>query len=176
MNMKNLKELLSRKSKTIRTVVRVCTMMLLAFASGRVAETLVIFGSYYLVHSQAGGLEVRNHLLCAAKMVVLWAAGIFLGGYACPDLLMYVLLFLANLTVYLFAPVTGKADADLDVERRRQKKNRAFFASGGFSCLVLALREPASTQILIALLAVMLDIWAVFAVELLRSDNSGTEE
>lgn len=43
MNMKSLKELLSRKSKTIRTVVRVCMMMLLALAFGRVAETIGYF-------------------------------------------------------------------------------------------------------------------------------------
>lgn len=175
MNIEKLKEQIHNKPKTARTVVRLI-VLLLALTSGRVAETLLIFGSYYLVHSQTGSLESGSLLLCALKMGLLWLTGIILGKFSCPDLLLYALLFLANLTIYLFAPVTGEADANMDIEHRRQKKNRAFFASGCISCLALSFKNPASTQLLIALLAVMLDIWAVFATELFGSSHTGGKD
>lgn len=175
MNIKKLKEQIHNKPKTARTVVRLI-VLLLALTSGRVAETLLIFGSYYLVHSQAGSLESGSLLLCALKMGLLWLTGIILGKFSCPDLLLYALLFLANLTIYLFAPVTGEADANMDIEHRRQKKNRAFFVSGCISCMALSFQNPASTQLLIALLAVMLDIWAVFATELFGSSHTDRKD
>lgn len=168
-----------RKEKTLRTIIRLVMLILLATISGQYKDTIIIFGSFYLLHSQAGGLGFRNHFTCILEMAGLWTVAILLGKYTCPGWLMFLLLILENATIFLFAPASGRAEPDTDIERRRKQKNRAFFTSGGLSFLVIATKGiPMSTQVLISLMAVAIDIWMVLIVSLAgsSSDDSDTEE
>ena len=150
----------------------------LAFLSKRPFEFGIFFAAIYLLRSQAGGIEFPGKYGASLRLLTLWGFGRISYRLLCPLWLQIPLLLLANATIYLFAPAKSQRIPQdgqclnqapscqtellsyseeayrLDVEKRRQAKNRAVFVTGILSlCSMVARGTSLSTLLLLALLS-----------------------
>lgn len=136
-------------------------------------ETCILFGSFYLLRKQAGGLEVSGCCRKALLTLAIWKIGMLSYRFHYPITVLFPLLLLVNTTIFLFAPATNKEEADSDLETRRVRKNKAVFISGLLSVFtVIMYSKPISSLLLTALLFEMGLVLGVIFDALFREQSN----
>lgn len=158
-----------RKIVRARTFVTLATIIMIAFSSGFIVETAIIFGSFYLLRSQAGGIRTKNILVGGVALAVMWTACMLFRSLVCPHWLLLLSAVLINVTIFLFAPATNEAKPEMDVEARGHRKNRAFFVAGVLCIFCIVTRGlPVSTLVLTAMLMETGTVWLVLLLALIQ--------
>lgn len=135
-----------------RVIVILLVTGLIALSDWKI-EAGILLGSLYLLLGQAGGLEELQRLYEKFLLpITVWTIGMLLNGFLCPTWMIYLILVLANITVFLFAPISRIKAASRTIEERRIRKNRAIFVTGALSVFVLLTKDkPVAVMALIPL-------------------------
>ena len=172
---------MKKYQRLLSAVVLILFSVTLTLLSGHPFETGLFFAGACLLQSQAGGLETAGLLPKLVSFLTLWILGGISYPVVCPRWLLYPLLFLANATIYLFAPATSQEESEKSgsfwrweqeripwrtreqwQEFRRLKKNRAVFITLLLSVFTVArYRKPISSLLLVILLVEMVSILGV---------------
>lgn len=160
------------KRQMMRLLGGFVLITLLAVYFGKVLETVFLFGSLFLLRSQAGGYHFHSFLGKILFALVITGIMLFLEGIHCSERILLILLLFANLTVIFLAPATNEENIKLDVEERRVMKNKAMFLTGGMSVFVLVMKEsPLMVPVLVALIAETVSIVKVLVSEFLKEQS-----
>ena len=182
---------MKKYQRLLSAVVLILFSVTLTLLSGHPFETGLFFAGACLLQSQAGGLETAGLLPKLVSFLTLWILGGISYPVVCPRWLLYPLLFLANATIYLFAPATSQEEpeksgsfleweqesipwrtAEQWQELRRQKKNRAVFITLLLSVFTIArYGKPVSSLLLVMLLVEMVSILGVIWRALQEQSN-----
>ena len=182
---------MKKHQRLLSAVVQILFPVILTLLSGHPFETGLLFGGACLLQRQAGGLETAGLLPKILSLLTLWILGIISYPVVCPLWVLYLLIFMANATIYLFAPVSSQEEpeeigsfwrqeqetlawrtTEQQIEFRRRKKNRAVFITLLLSVFAVALYgKPISSLLLVILLVEMVSIFGVIWRALQEQSN-----
>lgn len=164
-----------KKKVTMSVWLERMLLLVVAFIMGEVWEVGILYGSYQLLRSQAGGLEIKRRYVRAFAMLMILKAGKLSKALICPCWLLVLLLALINSIIYLFAPATNQEKEDWGEEERRLAKNKAVFVTGGLSiCVLIMGRSPLAAMVLLALLCETAMVMGVIVSAILTQEYKNT--
>ena len=103
---------MKKHQRLLSAVVQILFPVILTLLSGHPFETGLLFGGACLLQRQAGGLETAGLLPKILSFLTLWILGNISYPVVCPLWVLYLLIFMANATIYLFAPATSQEEPE----------------------------------------------------------------
>ncbi|MDE6026125.1 MAG: accessory gene regulator B family protein [Lachnospiraceae bacterium] len=106
----------------IESIYKMIILIIIAFLTHKVYETLVVIGSFCGLRLLAGGIHCKTSFGCTLTMIFIWFSGIMSAHIYIPDLLIAIMLCLSLAVVFIYAPAATKNNPITNPKIRTSKK------------------------------------------------------
>ncbi len=107
------------------SLYKTALFLLIAVLTGTFFKSLIIFGSFGLLRSFAGGIHCRSGLGCTVSMLGMWGIGLLVSVVEIPLPILAVMMLVVIGTICLYAPQSTKNNPIQDVTIYKQKRKNS---------------------------------------------------